>query len=265
MLAIFAARILRREAFKFVIARRPQADVAISQYPAGSWGSCRRKRNCLPEIATGAKRPRNDKPLAFTILTIACLLCRFLQGFYGKPRVDLALLRQHSEGLIALSACLAGEIPRRLRAGDYDGAKAYALELSGIFGPEHFYLELQDHGIPEQREVNRGLLRIAQETGLPLVATNDAHYLTREDSELQDVLLCIQTGKTLDDPNRMRFETQEFYLKSEDEMRALFPALPEALENTQRIADRCKVEFEFNHYHLPARPVAAARRKHIKK
>ena len=176
----------------------------------------------------------------------------FLQGFYGKPRVDLALLRQHSEGLIALSACLAGEIPRRLRAGDYDGAKAYALELSGIFGPEHFYLELQDHGIPEQREVNRGLLRIAQETGLPLVATNDAHYLTREDSELQDVLLCIQTGKTLDDPNRMRFETQEFYLKSEDEMRALFPALPEALENTQRIADRCKVEFEFNHYHLPA-------------
>ena len=176
----------------------------------------------------------------------------FLQGFYGKPRVDLALLRQHSEGLIALSACLAGEIPRRLRAGDYDGAKAYALELSGIFGPEHFYLELQDHGIPEQREVNRGLLRIAQETGLPLVATNDAHYLTREDSELQDVLLCIQTGKTLDDPNRMRFETQEFYLKSEGEMRALFPALPEALENTQRIADRCKVEFEFNHYHLPA-------------
>ena len=176
----------------------------------------------------------------------------FLQGFYGKPRVDLALLRQHSEGLIALSACLAGEIPRRLRTGDYDGAKAYALELSGIFGPEHFYLELQDHGIPEQREVNRGLLRIAQETGLPLVATNDAHYLTREDSELQDVLLCIQTGKTLDDPNRMRFETQEFYLKSEDEMRALFPALPEALENTQRIADRCKVEFEFNHYHLPA-------------
>ena len=176
----------------------------------------------------------------------------FLQGFYGKPRVDLALLRQHSEGLIALSACLAGEIPRRLRAGDYDGAKTYALELSGIFGPEHFYLELQDHGIPEQREVNRGLLRIAQETGLPLVATNDAHYLTREDSELQDVLLCIQTGKTLDDPNRMRFETQEFYLKSEDEMRALFPALPEALENTQRIADRCKVEFEFNHYHLPA-------------
>ena len=176
----------------------------------------------------------------------------FLQGFYGKPRVDLALLRQHSEGLIALSACLAGEIPRRLRTGDYDGAKTYALELSGIFGPEHFYLELQDHGIPEQREVNRGLLRIAQETGLPLVATNDAHYLTREDSELQDVLLCIQTGKTLDDPNRMRFETQEFYLKSEDEMRALFPALPEALENTQRIADRCKVEFEFNHYHLPA-------------
>ena len=175
----------------------------------------------------------------------------FLEGFYVKPRVDLELLRQHSEGLIALSACLAGGIPRRLRMGDYEGAKAYALELSEIFGEGNFYLELQDHGIPEQHEVNRGILRLAQDTKLPLVATNDAHYLTREDSYIQDVLMCIQMGKTVDDPNRMRFETQEFYIKSEDEMRALFPNQPEAIENTQRIADRCNVEFEFNHYHLP--------------
>lgn len=176
----------------------------------------------------------------------------FLKGFYVRPRVDLELLRQHSEGLIALSACLAGAIPRRLRKGDYEGAKAYALELSEIFGEAHFYLELQDHGIPEQQEVNRSILRLAQDTGLPLVATNDAHYLTREDSDMQDVLLCIQTGKTADDPNRMRFETQEFYLKSEQEMRSLFPHQPEAIENTQRIADRCNVEFTFGQYHLPA-------------
>ena len=175
----------------------------------------------------------------------------FLDGFYGKPRIDLELLRQHSEGLIALSACLAGAIPRALRAGDYDGAKKQALELGELFGPEHFYLELQDHGIPEQNEVNAGLLRLAKETGLPLVVTNDAHYLTREDSEIQDVLMCIQMGKTVDDPNRMRFETKEFYIKSEQEMRSLFPHLPEAFENTARIAARCNVEFTFGKYHLP--------------
>ncbi len=175
----------------------------------------------------------------------------FLDGFYIKPRVDMELLRRHSEGLIALSACLAGGIPRRLRMGDYEGAKSYALELSEIFGEGNFFLELQDHGLPEQQEVNRGILRLAQDTGLPLVATNDAHYITREDSYIQDVLMCIQMGKTVDDPNRMRFETQEFYIKSEDEMRSLFPNQPEAIENTQRIADRCNVEFEFNHYHLP--------------
>ncbi|MBP3660210.1 MAG: DNA polymerase III subunit alpha, partial [Oscillospiraceae bacterium] len=176
----------------------------------------------------------------------------FLEGFYIKPRVDLELLRQHSEGLIALSACLAGEIPRRLEAGDYQGAKQYALELSEIFGPEHFYLELQDHGIPEQAQVNRDLIKLSRETGLPLVVTNDAHYISREDSYTQDVLMCIQMGKTVDDPNRMRFETNEFYIKSEEEMAGLFPSLPEALENTQRIAERCNVEFTFGKYHLPA-------------
>ncbi len=175
----------------------------------------------------------------------------FLEGFYMKPRVDLELLREHSEGLIALSACLAGGVARRLHMKDYEGAKAHALELADIFGPGNFYLELQDHGLPEQQEVNRGILKIAKETGLPLVATNDAHYITREDSYIQDVLMCIQMGKTVDDPNRMRFETQEFYIKSEEEMRALFPNQPEAFENTQKIADRCNVEFTFGEYHLP--------------
>ena len=175
----------------------------------------------------------------------------FLDGFYVKPRIDLELLREHSEGLIALSACLAGEIPRRLRFGDYEGAKAHALEMAEIFGKDRYYLELQDHGIPEQAEVNREILKLARETGLPLVATNDAHYITRADSAMQDVLMCIQMGKTVEDPNRMRFETQEFYLKSEDEMRSLFPNLQEAVENTQKIADRCNVEFTFGTYHLP--------------
>ena len=139
----------------------------------------------------------------------------FLQGFYGKPRIDLELLEQHHEGLIALSACLGGAIPQALLHEDYQGARAYALRLSELFGPDRFYLELQDHGIEAQRPVNQGLQRLAREEGLPLVITNDAHYLRKEDADMQDVLLCIQTGKTVDDLNRMRFETQEFYLKSE--------------------------------------------------
>ena len=179
----------------------------------------------------------------------------FIRGFYSKPRVDLALLEQYHEGLIATSACLAGAIPQRLMEEDYEAAKTYALEMSRIFGKEHFYLELQDHGIEEQRVVNQGLMRISRETGLPLVVTNDAHYLRKEDAVMQDVLLCVQTGKTVDDPNRMRFQTEEFYLKSEAELSALFPNCPEALENTVKIARRCNVEFVFNEYHLPAFPV----------
>ncbi len=178
----------------------------------------------------------------------------FLDGFYKRPRVDMELLREHSEGLIALSACLAGEIPRRLRMKDYEGAKNHALQMAEIFGEGNYYLELQDHSLPEQVEVNRELLRLSKETGLPLVATNDAHYINKEDSVTQDVLMCVQMGRTIDDPNRMRFETQEFYIKSEEEMRKLFPNLPEALENTQKIADRCNVEFTFGQYHLPAFP-----------
>ena len=175
----------------------------------------------------------------------------FLDGFYGRPRIDMDLLRQHSEGLIALSACLAGAIPRRLRIDDYEGAKAVALEYSRIFGPDNFYLELQDHGIAEQAKINPMLLRLSRELDLPLVVTNDAHYLRKEDAATQDVLMCIQMGKTVDDPNRMRFESEEFYVKSEEELRSLFPQLDEAFDNTARIAERCNVDFEFGHYHLP--------------
>ena len=179
----------------------------------------------------------------------------FGRGFYGKPRVDIDLLKKYNEGLIALSACLGGAIPQCLLEEDYDAALRYCKELSAIFGPDRFYLELQDHGIAEQKPVNQGILRLARETGLPLVVTNDAHYLRREDAKMQDVLLCIQTGKTVDEPNRMKFETEEFYLKSEQELRQLFPNCEEAFENTQKIADRCNVEFVFNEYHLPSFPV----------
>ena len=179
----------------------------------------------------------------------------FIHGFYGKPRVDLNLLEKYHEGLIALSACLAGAIPQYLMEEDYTAAKEYALNLSSIFGQENFYLELQDHGIEEQRPVNQGVMRLARETGLPLVVTNDAHYLRREDAKMQDVLLCIQTGKTVDEPNRMKFQTEEFYVKSEEELRQLFPNCDEAFENTVKIADRCNLEFIFHEYHLPSFPV----------
>ena len=175
----------------------------------------------------------------------------FVEGFYIKPRIDLELLRAHSEGLIALSACLAGEIPKRILHGNYEGAKEYALQMQELFGQDNFYLELQDHGIREQAEVNRQLLKIHEETGIPMVCTNDAHYLRKEDAESHDVLLCIQTGKTVDDANRMRYEPQNFYLRSTEEMEALFAGYPEAVANTQRIADMCQLEFTFGKYHLP--------------
>ena len=186
-----------------------------------------------------------------------CLLVSeaFINGFYGKPRVDLAMLEKHHEGLIALSACLAGAIPQYLMENDYEAAKEYARKLASIFGEDNFYLELQDHGIEEQRPVNQGVMRLARELDLPLVVTNDAHYLRKEDAEMQDVLLCIQTGKTVDEPNRMKFQTEEFYLKSEEELRTLFPNCDEAFENTARIADRCNLEFTFHEYHLPSFPV----------
>ena len=179
----------------------------------------------------------------------------FLHGFYSKPRIDLELLQKHSEGLIALSACLAGAIPQYLANESYDEAKNYALKMSSIMGPGNFYLELQDHGIPEQKTVNQGLHRLSRETGLPLVITNDAHYLRREDAKMQDVLLCIQTGKTVDDENRMRFPSDDFYLKSEEELRVLFHGCEEAFENTEKIAEECNLDFVFHEYHLPSFPV----------
>lgn len=175
----------------------------------------------------------------------------FSEGFYVRPRVDMELLRTYSKGLICLSACLGGAIPNALMNGNYEGAKQQALEFRDIFGAQNFFLEVQDHGIAVQKDVNLALYRMSEETGIPLVATNDAHYLTREDAKIQDVLMAIQMGKTVDDSTRMRFETSEFYIKSETEMRALFPAHEEALTRTLEIANRCQVEFEFGKYHLP--------------
>ena len=161
----------------------------------------------------------------------------FVDGFYYRPRIDYRVLREHTEGVICLSACLAGRIPQRLMAGDYEGAKRFALEMKGLF-QEDFYLEIQNHGLPEQIQILPLMVRLSKETGIPLVATNDVHYLRKEDWEMQDVLMCIQTKRTLDDPSRMKMQTHEFYMKSGDEMAALFPDLPEAISNTRVIADK---------------------------
>jgi len=182
----------------------------------------------------------------------------FLNGFYLKPRIDWRLLHEHAEGLICLSGCLAGEIQQKIIKGDYPGAKARALELEALFGADGFYLELQSHGIREERIAAEGLIRLHRETGIPLVLTNDAHYLKRADARYQDVLMCIQMGKTVDDPDRMKFQGSEFYLKSEDEMREIFKEYPEtaqAADNTGRIAELCNFDFEFGHYHLPSFPL----------
>ena len=175
----------------------------------------------------------------------------FTEGFYQKPRIDLDLLRTHADGLIALSACLAGYIPRAIVSGDFAGARQYARTLAGIFGEGNFYLELQDHGIPEQREVNAELIAMAKELSLPLVATNDVHYLRRLDAEHQAVMMCIQTGRTLAEGKPIGFETEEFYYKSTAEMEKLFGDVPEALANTVRVADACDFEFMFGNLYLP--------------
>ncbi len=176
----------------------------------------------------------------------------FTEGFYSRPRVDHTLLEQHHEGLIALSACLAGEIPRALMAGNYENAKRIATYYAGVFGKDNFFLELQDHGIDAQKTVNAGLKRLSRELGIGLVATNDVHYLTKDDAQMQKILMCIQTGTTVLDPSPLAFETDEFYLKSEEEMRALFADTPEALDNTARIAARCQFDFTFGEIKLPA-------------
>ena len=175
----------------------------------------------------------------------------FTEGFYYKPRIDWELLEQYHEGIIALSACLAGAVPQAILGDGYEKAKENALQYAELFGPDHFYLELQDHGIPDQKRVNQALVKMSRETGLELVCTNDVHYTYKEDAEAHDVLLCIQTGKKVTDEDRLRYEGGQYYLKSPEEMEALFPYAPQALENTAKIAERCQVEFRFHELKLP--------------
>ena len=175
-----------------------------------------------------------------------------IEGFYYKPRIDFELLKEHHKGIIALSACLAGEVPKLLAAGDYDGAKKTAEKYAAVMGRDNYFIEIQDHGIAEQKKILPDLIRLARETGIGLAATNDIHYLKKEDARYQDVLMCIQMDKTVDDPNRMKFETEEFYIKSPEEMSELFAYAPEAIENTGKIAARCNVEFDFGSQHLPS-------------
>ena len=176
----------------------------------------------------------------------------FVDGFYYKPRVDFELLSENKEGLIVLSACLAGALPRAILDSGYDEAKKIAQKYIEVFGKDNYFIEIQDHGIADQKRSNPELIRLAHELGVGLVATNDIHYVEKQDAEAQDVLMCIQMDRTVDDPERMKFETEEFYLKSPDEMEELFSYIPEALENTAKIAERCNVEFDFKTRHLPS-------------
>lgn len=175
----------------------------------------------------------------------------FIEGFYYKPRIDYEVLEKYSEGLIATSACLAGIVATNIRNGNYEEAKKRAEQLDEIFGRDNFYLELQDHGLNEQKYVNKNIIQISRETGIPLVATNDCHYINEEDAKAHDVLLCIQTQKKVEDRDRMRYEGGQYYVKSEEEMKELFSYIPEAIENTKKIAERCNVEIDFSKYHLP--------------
>ena len=175
----------------------------------------------------------------------------FTDGFYYKPRVDIEHIKKYSEGLICLSACLAGDIPNAILNDDIKRAKELIEQYIEIFGRDNFFLEIQDHNMMEQKKVNQGLLKLAKEYDLGLVATNDVHYLKREDAKYQDILMCIQTNRKVAESDRMSFETDEFYLKSEDEMKELFGNVPESLLNTEKIADMCNLEFEFGNYLLP--------------
>ncbi len=175
----------------------------------------------------------------------------YREGFYYKPRVDWDLLREYNEGLIAMTACLGGEIPSLILDKKMDLARQRAQEMAEIFDNERLYLELQENHIPEQEVVNKGLIEISRELSLPLVATNDCHYLTRDDAYAHEVLLCIQTGKTMDDPSRMRFPNNEFYVKTPEEMTELFSAVPDSVANTVRIAERCNLQLDFDTYHFP--------------
>ena len=186
-----------------------------------------------------------------------CLLdsLAFTEGFYYRPRIDYALLEKHHEGLIALSACLSGDLSRSLLEGRYQDARDFAARMRGIMGEDHFYIELMDHGLPDEKTVLPRLIRLAEEMDIPTVVTNDCHYLTREDADAQEVLMCIQTGKTLEDDKRMRMQSDQLYVKSEEEMRALFPGMDEAIRRTEEIALRCRVDFDFRTIHLPRYPI----------
>ncbi len=217
---------------------------------------------CETYIATGSRFSK-EKGDGYNHLVLLCknnegyknlikmVSYGFTEGYYRKPRIDLDLLKKYNKGLIALSACLAGPVSRAVLDKGYESAKETALMYSEIMGEGNFYLELQDHGIPEQKTVNQALIRISKETGLPLVCTNDTHYINADDAQAHDLLLCIQTGKTVNDTDRMRYEGGQYYVKSPDEMSRLFSYAPEALENTQKIAEQCNVTFEFNKYKLP--------------
>ncbi len=251
-----------------------QTAVAItdhgSMYGVIDFYKAAKKRGIKPIIGCEvyvAKRTRFDKVQQFDRQSRhLVLLCKnetgyknliamvskaYTEGFYNNPRVDFELLEKHSEGLIALSACLAGEVQRELTAGNYEEAKTAALRYRDIFGKENFYLELQDHGLKEQKAINPLIMKLSKETDIPLVATNDSHYILKEDSEMHHILICIQTNKTIEDEDVLEFGSDEFYFKSEEEMRSLFPMCPEAFDNTVEIAERCNLDFEFGVTKLP--------------
>ncbi len=207
------------------------------------------------------KEPEHDKKNGHLILLaenqegyknlVKIVSCGYIEGFYYKPRIDNEVLRLHSGGLIACSACIAGRVQQELVRGNYEGAKREALEYLDIFGEGNFFLEIQDHGLQEEAQINPMLKQLSKETGIGLVATNDVHYISQEDAEVHDILLCIQTGSFVSDTDRMRFPNDQFYLKSEKEMRRIFADIPEAIDNTHKIAERCNVEFDFGSLHLP--------------
>lgn len=179
------------------------------------------------------------------------------RGFYYRPRVDMATLKKYSKGLIASSACLSGKLDRLLLDGNFESACAHAREMESIFGKGHYFVEIMDHDLEDEKRVVPLLVQVSRETGIPLLATNDCHYLRREDADAQEVLMCIQTGKTLDDTNRMRMETRELYVKSEEEMRKVFPEYADAIERTEEVAKRCHVDFVFGETKLPRFPTEA--------
>ncbi|MGB9620794.1 MAG: PHP domain-containing protein, partial [Armatimonadota bacterium] len=236
----------------------------ISFYSACKEAGIKPVLGCEVYVATRTRNdrdPRLDKDQYHLVLLAASetgyrnliklVSAAFSEGFYYKPRVDKELLGRHSDGLIALTACLSGEVPTHLLNNKPDQAERSLGEYVDIFGRENVYVELMDNALPDQKVANEALIRLARKSGIKLVASNDVHYLTRQDSEPHDVLLCIQTGSVLSDPNRMRFGSREFYFKSPDEMAALFSHIPEALANTLEIADRCNCEFDFNTLRLP--------------